>query len=82
MINISLRGMVLSKYPNISAFAKAIGWTRGRAARILNKQQDITTNDIYKITECLDLCPEMFMQLFFQDLSTKWTNKTTQEKPA
>ena len=69
------RGLVFSKYKNISEFASAIGWSRNKASRIINGIQKPDANDMEKMAEALDIkTPEAFMGIFFRNLSAKWTD--------
>lgn len=73
---ITLRGAVASKYKSISNFARAIGWTRNKASRIINNEQDITLSEIIEVTNALEIdSPEVFLNIFFAPLSTKWKQK-------
>lgn len=75
---LTLRGVVLSKYKTIGAFAEAVGWKRNKASRILNGVQEPNSTEIQEITACLELDnSQVFMQIFFASLSTLWTNKQT-----
>ena len=68
------RGLVFSKYKNISEFASAIGWSRNKASRIINGIQEPDANDMEKMAEVLDIkTPEAFISIFFRNMSTKWT---------
>ena len=69
----SLRGAVLSKYPNISAFANAIGWDRKKASRIVNRQQLPSANDMIEMADYLDIndC-DTFVHIFLPTVPTKW----------
>ena len=72
---ITVRGLALSKYQSISGFARAIGWTRNKASRILNGVTDPSSEDMTKISALLGInTPESFLHYFFADLSTKWTS--------
>lgn len=73
---ITLRGLALSKYKTIGDFAKAIGWKRNKASRIINGKQYPNTEEIQEITECLNISSErLFVNIFFAPLSTLWTNE-------
>ena len=68
------RGLVFSKYKNISEFASAIGWSRNKASRIVNGIQEPDADDMEKMAEVLGIkTPEAFISIFFRNLSTKWT---------
>lgn len=73
---ITLRGLVLSKYRTITDFSNAIGWKRNRSGRILRGEQELSMNDIIDLTLTLDIDDrDLFDNIFFPQLSTKWTNR-------
>lgn len=76
MNDITLKGLVISKYGNVGNFAKALGWSRNKTMRIVNGIQEPHPCEIVEMTEVLDISTqELFMQIFFNPLSTKWTTK-------
>lgn len=67
----NLRGAVLSMYPSISSFARAIHWDRKKASRIINDVQQPSRKDIEEISALLNISSaEDFVNIFFSDLST------------
>lgn len=75
MTEITIRGMVLSKYKTIGAFADRIGWSKNKASRIINQKQEPDILEMKQLADCLDIhTPEDFMGTFFGDMSTKWTS--------
>jgi predicted transcriptional regulator len=71
---LNLRGCILSNYKTIGEFAKAANWSRSKAARIINGQQHPDVEDIHKLVNMLNINDsDVFMQIFFAPLSTKWT---------
>lgn len=54
-MELTIRGIVLSKYATISDFANAIGWQRTKAARIVNQKQDPTKKDMEKMISALGI---------------------------
>lgn len=73
----TLRGIVLSRYKTIGAFADAVGWKRSKTSRVLNGTQIPDVNDVSDMAKCLEITSqETFMQIFFCSLSIKWTNDT------
>lgn len=71
---LTLRGIVLSRFRTIGAFANAIKWKRTKASRIINGSQTPNVEDVQSIAECLHIdTQDLFMKIFFNLLSTKWT---------
>lgn len=71
MGNVTLRGLVLSRFPSISDFANNMHWSRHRASNIVNGRQRPTADEMEKLASALDIDePSMFMALFFPSLST------------
>jgi len=67
-----LRGAIFSRFPNVSAFADAIGWNRQKASRIANGLQRPTAPEMEEIAKCLGINdPDEFMSVFFPSESTK-----------
>ena len=65
MVEVDLRGTVLSKYRNIKDFAEDIGWAYGKTYRILVGKQLPDTSDIRSICQTLGLDdPESIVRLF------------------
>lgn len=70
----NLRGAVLSRYPSITAFAKAMKWDRKKASRIINNIQQPSVKDIEDIAALLDIVDDhAFVSIFFDGLSTART---------
>ena len=64
------RGLIFSKYKNITEFASAVGWTRNKASRIANGIQEPDAEDMEKMADALGInSPEQFMHVFFRQLS-------------
>jgi transcriptional regulator with XRE-family HTH domain len=61
-----IRGVVFSRFPSISAFAEAIGWTRQKASKIVNGSQRPSAEDMEEMAKCLGINnAEDFMGVFF-----------------
>ena len=72
-VEITLKGLVISKYGSAGEFAKAVGWSGRKARDIVSGRQKPTGNDLVKMAPALDIqSPEMFVNIFFKPLSTKW----------
>ena len=68
------RGIVFAKFKSITEFAEKIGWTRNKASRIVNGVQEPNAAEMIQMAEILGIdTPEVFMDIFFGKLSTKWT---------
>lgn len=68
-----LRGAVLAKFPTITAFAEALKWDRKKASRIINRVQTPTVDDMYKMSDLLDIKDSVsFVRIFLPLLPTKW----------
>lgn len=75
MNSITLRGVILSKYRTIGEFSDAIGWKRNKAGRIIRGEQELSMSDIVEITNVLEIEDrQLFDNIFFPQLSTKWTS--------
>ena len=69
-----LRGEVFSKFRDITAFARAMGWDRKKTSRIVGGKQSPTVTDMEQMAEVLGVTEAgSFIALFFPNLSTKWT---------
>lgn len=67
-----IRGAVFSKFKSISAFARAIGWTRNKASRIVNLITQPSVADIEKMAKVLDISDsDRFISIFFPAMTTK-----------
>lgn len=67
-----IRGAVFSKFSSISSFAKAIGWTRNKASRIVNLVTEPSVDDMEKMAEVLNISDaDRFMSIFFPGMATK-----------
>ncbi len=69
-MSLTLRGLVFSKYPSISAFADAIGWTRNKASRIVNGIQQPNKKDMEELILLLDISKESVAPIFFGAMFT------------
>ena len=73
----SLRGEVFKNFDSISDFARALGWDRKKASRIVNRDQHPSVNDMEQMAELLNIHDSsLFMQIFLPSIPTKWDNMT------
>ena len=68
---LSLKGVALSQYGSCTAFAKAMGWERNKASRILNGRQDPSLKDIEHMIQRMELPNDTIVPLFFGTMFTK-----------
>lgn len=65
MQGITKRGLVVSKYGNISNFAKAIGWSYRKANDIVNDRQQANATEIDQMAAALGIeLPAAFAEIF------------------
>lgn len=69
-MNTTLRGLMFSRYPSISAFAEAIGWSRGKASRIANGTQQPSKEDMEEMIKLLDIPQQSVAPVFFGKMFT------------
>lgn len=70
-----LRGVVMSRFPNISAFSRAMKWDRKKASRIINHLQKPTAKDMEQMAKCLEIKDyRLFVDIFFPSVSAMWEN--------
>ena len=70
-MELSLRGLVLSKYKSISQFADAIGWERGKASRIVNGRQQPSKSDMESMIVLLGIDQNAVAPVFFGKMFTE-----------
>lgn len=70
-MELSLRGLVLSKYRSISQFADAIGWERGKASRIVNGRQQPSKADMESMIVLLGIDQNAVAPVFFGQMFTE-----------
>jgi transcriptional regulator with XRE-family HTH domain len=64
----------------VGKFAEKAGWSRNKASRILNGKQEPDAKDITVLVDVLQIeSTKTFLQIFFPDLYTKWTNEIDKE---
>lgn len=51
----NFRATVYGKYKSIAAMARAIGWTRQKATKIVNEEQEPSLDDVSSLASALDL---------------------------
>ena len=73
-MQVSLKGLVASKFGSAEKFADAIGWSGRKARDIVSGRQPPTIKDMEQMAKVLDIeNEEEFCNIFFRKLSTMWT---------
>lgn len=71
-MEMTLRGVILQKYPSATAFGKAMGWGRQKASNIMNGRIQPSAEDMIAIANTIGISDaSSFMTIFFPSLSTK-----------
>ena len=71
-MEMTLRGVILQKYPSATAFGKAMGWGRQKASNIMNGRIQPSADDMIAIANAVGINDSTsFMSIFFPTLSTK-----------
>ena len=68
---VTLKGIAVSKYGSCLGFARAMGWNRSKADRILNGKQDPTLKDIKAMAEIMEMPNDAIVPVFFGTMFTK-----------
>ncbi len=72
-MEMTLRGVVVSKFGSVSKMAKALHWSNGKARRIVRGEQLPNANDIEDMAAVLEIENAVeFVRVFFPEQSTKW----------
>lgn len=67
MVENKIRGMVLGRYPTITAFAKAVNWSRQKASCIISTlKQEPSLDDIYTIANAIGRDADEIASIFLQ----------------
>ena len=75
-MEITLKGLVVSKYGSAGKFAEALGWSGRKGRDIVSGRQHPTARDMERMADALDIqSPEAFCAVFFKHQSTKWTGE-------
>ena len=69
-VQTTLRGIIFSKFPSISAFANAIGWKRNKASRIANGTQQPSKKDMEELIVALEIPENQVTPVFFGSMFT------------
>ena len=70
-MDVTLKGIAVSKYGSCIKFAEHMGWDRNKASRILNNQQEPSLADIKDMANKCVVPKEMIVPLFFGTMFTE-----------
>ena len=77
-MEITLKGLVISKYGSAGKFAQALGWSGRKGRDIVSGRQHPTAKDMEEMADVLGIqSPEAFCAVFFKNKSTMWTKERT-----
>ncbi|MBR0159797.1 MAG: helix-turn-helix transcriptional regulator [Oscillospiraceae bacterium] len=66
MANMTLRGVIVSKYGSLDAFGKDVGWSHRKVSYIVNGKQEPTASEIELMADKLEIeVSDLFRQIFF-----------------
>ena len=69
----TLRGAVLTKFPNITCFADEMHWDRKKASRIVNRVQKPSADDMEQMAKTLEIRDaQTFVEIFLPNVPTMW----------
>ena len=76
LMQMNLRGIILSRYKSIAEFSREIGWDQKKTGQIVNGTRQPTADDMVVIAKAAGFANDcnLFVHFFFPTLSTKWTN--------
>lgn len=66
-----IRGIVLGHYSSITAFAKAVNWSRQKASSIIGGKQEPSLDDIYAISRAVYKDADEIASIFLQNKTQK-----------
>ena len=66
-----IRGLVLGRYPSITAFAKEVKWSRQKASSIIGGKQEPSLDDIYVISRAVSKDADEIASIFLQAKTQK-----------
>ena len=70
-MELTIRGLVFSKFNSIGEFATAIGWQRNKASRIVNKKQAPSKKDLADMIATLEIPEAYVAPVFFGSMFTE-----------
>lgn len=80
MLEVTVKGLAISKYGSITKFAKALCWSERKTRYIVNERQKATAQEMEQMAVALGIKTATdFMIIFLPSVSTMWTDKT--DKP-
>ena len=70
-MELTIRGLVISKFNSIGDFAAAIGWQRNKASRIVNGKQEPSKKDMEDMIVTLEISEAYVAPVFFGSMFTE-----------
>ncbi|MBR4193805.1 MAG: hypothetical protein IKQ54_05700 [Oscillospiraceae bacterium] len=70
-MELTLRGLIFTKYRSISEFATAANWKRNKASRIANGTQQPSKADMETLISVLDIQEKQVAPVFFGSMFTE-----------
>lgn len=70
-MELTIRGLVFSKFNSIGDFAAAIGWQRNKASRIVNRKQEPSKKDMEDMIVTLEIPEAYVAPVFFGSMFTE-----------
>lgn len=75
-MQITLKGLIVSKFGSAQAFGDAVGWSGRKARDIVSGRQKPNNEEMLVISKAIGIdSPEMFCQIFLPDVTTMWANE-------
>ena len=66
-----IRGLVLGRFPSMTAFAKEVNWSRQKASRIIGGNQEPSLDDIYVISRAVGEDADKIASIFLEQKTQK-----------
>lgn len=64
-----VRGEILSRFVNLTAFAEKLGWSRQKISYIVSGEREPSLGDIQVMADCLGISADYLASLFLALLS-------------
>ena len=71
-----IRGLILGRYPSITAFAKEVKWSRQKASYIISGKQEPDLDDCYVISRAVGKDADEIASIFLKRKTQKCVSKS------